>query len=956
MTHSVSRRNPYIIGRPIDDPKQLFGRQDLFCFLEDNLSHGVKVTLLHGQRRIGKSSIIRNIPKFVKLNDFAFISFNLEDYTRDNLSKILAELAKEIIEHLELDAKKIKPPSIQDLEKDAYIFYGQFLTKVYDELDGKKIAFLLDEFEALVDKYSASLLEEFFNYLHSIIAVEDRLFLIMFAGRESANMPNLISYFPDASTREIGFLNEDSATQLITQPAQGILEYEPKAIQAIIELSAGHPYFIQVICFAIFVRARELDEWHIKLENVDNIVDKAIENAEAGLAWFWDGLTIAEKVVFSAVAESQKIAIEESKTVPENAFKLLEKYGFLKTEALEKAIKELVVYKFLDDTGNKIKIELVRRWLLQRHPLRQEIKELEKLNEEDNYLSYEAKEELLTQKKKQNHLANYQTNFAQNYNNFSSVLTLNEKKYDSALTVYGHGQADQVDPKRNKLLARDSTGLWAQQKKLDEISEQEEQYSSISDKKYLYPPTPRSSKIIRRVRILAVVAVIGAFAGIGISRLSTPCSGSENKVLGVCVNDPSINISSGDRTFFPITPNTYRDQGIQTFKKGDYQAAVQLFGQAVAANHTDPEVLIYYNNARANQKGNPFTLAVVVPAIVPADNNPDAQEILRGVAQAQHQFNQKNGLNGRLLEIKIANDAGEPEQAKQVAAELVKNQSVLGIIGHNSSEVTKAALTEYQKAGIPVISPTSTSTSLQSNVFFRSVPLDAVMGRKLALYAFNNLNLKTTVIFFNPNNLFSENTTDEFKKNFEELGGKIIREIDLTDNRLHVEKEINTSLDNQAQAAVLIPDRQYTDVTLDIAKANNSSNNREGGKLKLLSAKTLYNGETLTKGGNAVEGLITVVPWFREAAQAKNFAQKAKKLWTVDVGWRTATSYDATQAFIQALSANSDRTTILEKLENANFSVNETSGYPLKFSREGERQTEPILVQIKRGKWVEIQQ
>jgi branched-chain amino acid transport system substrate-binding protein len=117
------------------------GRQDLFCFLENNLSHGVKVTLLHGQRRIGKSSIIRNIPKFVKLDDFVFIPFTLEDYTRDNLSKILAELAKEIIEHLQLDAKKIKPPSIQDLEKEAYIFYSQFLTKTYYELDEKNSFF-----------------------------------------------------------------------------------------------------------------------------------------------------------------------------------------------------------------------------------------------------------------------------------------------------------------------------------------------------------------------------------------------------------------------------------------------------------------------------------------------------------------------------------------------------------------------------------------------------------------------------------------------------------------------------------------------------------------------------------------------------------------------------------------------------------------------------------------------
>ncbi|MEA5625837.1 MULTISPECIES: hypothetical protein [Nostoc] len=39
-------------------------------------------------------------------------------------------------------------------------------------------------------------------------------------------------------------------------------------------------------------------------------------------------------------------------------------------------------------------------------------------------------------------------------------------------------------------------------------------------------------------------------------------------------------------------------------------------------------------------------------AAVPANNYTLAQEILRGVAQAQHEFND-NGLNGRLLESGI---------------------------------------------------------------------------------------------------------------------------------------------------------------------------------------------------------------------------------------------------------------------------------------------------------------
>ncbi|MFM6203222.1 MAG: hypothetical protein ACKPE1_29510, partial [Dolichospermum sp.] len=65
-----------------------------------------------------------------------------------------------------------------------------------------------------------------------------------------------------------------------------------------------------------------------------------------------------------------------------------------------------------------------------------------------------------------------------------------------------------------------------------------------------------------------------------------------------------------------------------------------------------------------------MSLAVVVP-IDSKTNNDNAQEILRGVAQAQDQFNNnqiKNNLNnqgsnGLLLKVVIANDSNNPEKA-----------------------------------------------------------------------------------------------------------------------------------------------------------------------------------------------------------------------------------------------------------------------------------------------------
>ncbi|MFM6220230.1 MAG: ABC transporter substrate-binding protein, partial [Dolichospermum sp.] len=109
--------------------------------------------------------------------------------------------------------------------------------------------------------------------------------------------------------------------------------------------------------------------------------------------------------------------------------------------------------------------------------------------------------------------------------------------------------------------------------------------------------------------------------------------------------------------------------------------------------------------------------------------------------------------------------------------------SILGVIGHNSSDTTKEALPEYEKAKLAVISPTSTSILLLQNpVFFRVVYSDETAGKALAEYAFNNLNVKRVVVFINPQSIYSDSIREEFTRHFEKLGGKVVRNIDITAN------------------------------------------------------------------------------------------------------------------------------------------------------------------------------
>jgi branched-chain amino acid transport system substrate-binding protein len=476
--------------------------------------------------------------------------------------------------------------------------------------------------------------------------------------------------------------------------------------------------------------------------------------------------------------------------------------------------------------------------------------------------------------------------------------------------------------------------------------------------------TAKNKIILNTILIVPIVVII--FSIILVNRVSTSCQLDEQKALGVfCLADTNNNnISRGDRTFFPNINNIPRDKGIQAFKNGNYQEAAELFQQAVKANRYDPEVLIYYNNALARQQGSPFTFAAVVPV---TNKQNSAQEILRGVAQAQDEFNKNKGLNGRLLEIVIANDSSKPDQAIQVAQELAKDSLVLGVIGHNSDEATQAALPEYEKAKLAVISPTSTSIFLKNPVFFRTVYSDETAGQKLAEYTYRQLQLKKAVIFANPNSQYSNSIREKFTNHFEKLGGTVVREplIDLTAATFDAEKEVAKSVyskDSQAEAAMLFPDANHTEIALKIAqkitrrneKLKNDSQNPPRQQLKMLEVHTLYNNETLKKGGQDVEGLIIAIPWFRGTSQAQVFAKKSQQLWGEDISWRTATSFDATQALIKTLSNNPSRSSVLEGLQNVNLKSNETSGYPLLFTQERERQGQSILVQIRNGKFVKI--
>ena len=382
---------------------------------------------------------------------------------------------------------------------------------------------------------------------------------------------------------------------------------------------------------------------------------------------------------------------------------------------------------------------------------------------------------------------------------------------------------------------------------------------------------------------------------------------------------------------------------MEAFRAGNYGDAIKFFNKAIYNDRKDPEVQIFLNNAKARLNGNPILLATVVPI----DNREGAaREMLRGVADAQTQFNDVGGVGNRLVEIVIANDSNDEQQATTIAQKLASNQNILGVVGHNSSGPTKSALPEYEKADLALISPTSTSTSISSPVFFRTTPSDTSAGKKLADYTYNNKwnnrFIDNIAIFYNPSSPYSKSLEKAFSTHFKQLGGKVFASIDISSPNFNPQRKIS-EIRGKVEAIALFPNTNLISVAMGIIKANTEVT---GQKFLMVGGDALYTGETIFNGGVAANNLVLAVPWF---SGGQDYAIQAQKRWQGTVNWRTATSFDATLALVNALSTNPTRQSVIQNLKSTNLPSSQTSGNPIKFTIQGEVKLEPIIVRIAKG-------
>lgn len=405
---------------------------------------------------------------------------------------------------------------------------------------------------------------------------------------------------------------------------------------------------------------------------------------------------------------------------------------------------------------------------------------------------------------------------------------------------------------------------------------------------------------------------------------------------------PQKSISLGDKILIAADTNPDKQAGTEALVAGNFSGAIEKFKSSLQTNRNDPETLIYLNNALALSKGDVIKIGVSVPI---GGNLNVAKEILRGVAQAQEEVDRQGGINGKLVLVEIANDNNDPETAKQIATEFVKDASVLAIVGHNSSDASLAAAPIYQQGGIVMISPTSVAKNLPDigDRIFRTTPSTRFIADELANYTIKTARKTKIAICADPKSQASASFKEEFAIAMFEHGGTISKiPCDFSAPTFNAETIPAQAIGDGVDALLLAPSIDKLNPALEVARANQ-------GRLTLLGSQAMYVYETLKEGQGDTKGTVMSVVWHPAVSAKSTFASEAQKLWGGAGSWRTATAYDAAKVILTGLNAGSTRKQLQKAISDPNFSVVGATG-TVEFLPSGDRNMKGILVKVEPGK------
>jgi branched-chain amino acid transport system substrate-binding protein len=157
------------------------------------------------------------------------------------------------------------------------------------------------------------------------------------------------------------------------------------------------------------------------------------------------------------------------------------------------------------------------------------------------------------------------------------------------------------------------------------------------------------------------------------------------------------------------------------------------------------------------------------------------QSVGEGLQLALEEIN-KNGVNGKKLELVKVDNKSDAAEATNGTIKLVSQDKVSAIIGSATSTNTLAQVQIANDNKIPLLSPTATNPSVTvkggkvNDYVFRACFIDPFQGTVAANFAYKSLKVKNAAVLIDNSSDYSKGLSNAFKTAFKKNGGTIVSE------------------------------------------------------------------------------------------------------------------------------------------------------------------------------------
>lgn len=270
-----------------------------------------------------------------------------------------------------------------------------------------------------------------------------------------------------------------------------------------------------------------------------------------------------------------------------------------------------------------------------------------------------------------------------------------------------------------------------------------------------------------------------------------------------------------------------------------------------------------------------------------------------GAQMAVDERNAHGGVQGRKV-VLISQDDKQSRETAVAGVKALLQEGVAGIVGPMTSTVAVAIVPIANEAGIPIISPTATTSSLtgHDDQFFRVISEVQVFAGAMAHTLRKSPKLqKAVVITDNANSEYADNWAKEFARVFRDEGGKMLPVVTFNSlEKRDYETVATRALRDRPDAVALVTN------SVDAAMLSQKLRQIDS-KVALAGSDWASSLSLIDLGGRAVEGMIEgqYHNQFDRTARFLRFRDEYFKRFGEDPGFAGTLSYDSASILLDAL-------------------------------------------------------